>query len=264
MSKKQSKRVYSKPTKVIKPKEEKIDEQVEEVVEVRPIDPEVFETKLFVEEEPEQLTVQEINEELHETHQNFDAVAEIEKAIHAEIGGESYGIDAEAEINKELQQPEFTFDCLKEEIHLPACDSASGVEAEIETLPEPEKEIELVKGNELTEKLKEIQTKIEEFQTIQVVPASPEPELIYTLTKEQEEEGAKAVADMVNNSILEDLKELGKEDVTEKIHGEYFFTEKQAHEEIKAISPEPLKDKELDNLSNAELRHFRRTGQMPK
>ena len=66
MSKKQSKRVYSKPTKVIKPKEEKIDEQVEEVVEVRPIDPEVFETKLFVEEEPEQLTVQEINEELQD------------------------------------------------------------------------------------------------------------------------------------------------------------------------------------------------------
>ena len=38
------------------------------------------------------------------------------------------------------------------------------------------------------EKLKEVNKKIEEFQTVKVVPVAPEPEPMYTLTKEQEEE----------------------------------------------------------------------------
>jgi hypothetical protein len=233
---KNKKRVYSKPV-VEKPVEETIEDQVEEVTEAKAIDPEVFETKLFVEEQPEEvifsapvpnelgevteLPVEEIKIEPHvegeklaevlEKYHNVDAVAELEKVLQSE-GADQLGVDAEVE---------------------------------------------------LKEKLEEVNSKIEEFQTIQVEPIVPEvePEEMYTLTPEQEEEGAKAVADMVDAQILEELKALAPE---EKIHGEYFFTEKQAHNEVKALSPEPLKDKELDTLSNAELRHFRRTGQMPK
>jgi hypothetical protein len=231
---KNKKRVYSKP-KVEKPVEEKIEEQVEEVTEAKPVDPEVFETKLFVPDEPEEvifsapvpdelgeitelpveepvvekLTVEQINEEIKETHLNFDAQAELEKVLQKEMGGEQLGVDAQAELKKELE---------------------------------------------------EVNTKIEEFQTIQVEPIVPEPESMYTLTKEQEEEGAQAVAEMVDAQILAELKALAPE----KIHGEYFLTEKQAHEEVKALSPEGSKDKTLDTLSNAELRHFRRTGQLPR
>ncbi len=57
------------------------------------------------------------------------------------------------------------------------------------------------------------------------------------LTEKQIEEGAQVIADMVNNSILEDLRNLSQE------------------------SP---KMKSLASLSNAELRHFHRTGQMPR
>lgn len=202
---KSKKRVYSKP--VVKKPVEKIEEQVEVVKEfieefpefasevqeeiVPAIDPEVFETKLFVEEEPENV------------------------------------------------------------IFSPPAPDELG---EISELP--------LESDELKEKLEEVNTKIEEFQTIQVEPIIPEvePELIYTLTKEQEEEGAKAIAEMVEGQILAELKALAPE----KIHGEYFLTEKQAHDEVKALSPEPLKNKTLDTLSNAELRHFRRTGQMPR
>jgi len=123
--------------------------------------------------------------------------------------------------------------------------------------PEPEKTTEeFVKDNELKEKLEELKTKFEEFQTVQVEPIIPEPEIEYTLTPEQEKEGAQAVADMVNNQIIEELKALNyvpKESVTEKINGEYFLTEKQANPE-----------KTLESLSQHELRHFHRTGQMPK
>ena len=138
MSTKNSKRVYSKPI-VQKPKEEIIEEQAEEITEARPVDPEVFETKLFVPEEPEEFV---------------------------EISGEEELVD-------------------EPEIEPAAVPTAQGVDA---AAPEPEKQTELVKGDELKEKLEEIKTKIEEFQTIQVTPASPEPEPMYTLTKEQEEE----------------------------------------------------------------------------
>ena len=249
---KNKKRVYSKP--VVEKPVEKIKKQVEkvietkpiesidpEVTEARPIDPEVFETKLFVEEEPEELTVEEINEELRERHQNFDAEAELEKALHEEMNTKELGVDTTTELQKNLEQAGLQFD---------------------ET-PEPEKKVELVKGDELTEKLKKLQTKIEDFKTIQVVPSSPEPEseLMYTLTPEQEEEGAKAVADMVDAQIFAELKALAPKN---KIEGEYFLTEKQADDEKRSISSKLLKDKILDSLSQHDLRHFRRTGQMPK
>ena len=253
---KQTKGVYSKP-KVKKPVE-KIEEQVEsnlidpEIAEAHPIDLEVFETKLFVEEEPEEINI--------EPHVEGEKIAEVLEKYH--------NIDAQAEIETLLEE-------------------------------EPEEEVELVKDDKLTKQLEELQSKIEKFQTIQVVPASPEPtgleysedyhldlnaektlvdksfeepESMYTLTEEQEEEGAQAVADVVNNQIIEELKALGyepKESVTEKIEekhlliekqakdeGEYFLTEKQA-EEVKPLSL-------LDGLSQHDLRHFHRTGQMPK
>jgi hypothetical protein len=196
MSTKNNKRVYSKPV-VQKPKKEKIEEQLKvtvdpEVTESHPIDPEVFETKLFVEEEPEEIKI--------EPHVEGEKLAEVLEKYH--------NIDAQAEIETLLEE-------------------------------ELEKQTELVKDDELKEKLEEIKTNIEEFQTIQVIPVSPElePEPIYTLTPEQEEEGAKVIAEMVNNSILEDLK---------------------------ALASEPPKERTLASLSNNELRYFHRTGQMPK
>lgn len=264
---KNKKRVYSKPI-VEEPKEELIEEQIE-VTEAKPIDPEVFETKLFVEEEPEEIKIEAHVEgekivEVLETNHNVDAVEEFRKMVQTEL-------------EKPLTDEELT----KES---PA--------------PEPEKTTEeFVKGDELTKKLEELKTKIEEFQTIQVIPEStgleysedyhPDPNVErtlvdksygedsqkaditgsesgpfgYVLTKEQEEEGAKAVAEMVNAQILAELKALAPEP---KLQGEYFFTEKQAKEEVKALSPEPSKDNALDSLSQHDLRHFHRTGQMPK
>ena len=242
MDTKNNKRVYSKPV-VQKPKEKIIKEQVEdnsidpEIIEAKPVDPEVFETKLFVEEEPEEIKFEPHVEgkkvaEVLENYHNVDAVAEIEKALHKEMGGEQLGVDAEAELTKQLE--------------------SAGAEIEFDEVPEPEKKIELIKGDKLTEKLKEVNKKIEEFQTVKVVPVAPEPEPMYTLTKEQEEEGVQAVADMVNNQIIEELKELGyepKESVTENFKEEYLLTEKQSID---------------DSLSQHELRHFKRTDQLPK
>jgi hypothetical protein len=257
---KNKKRVYSKPV-VEQPKEEAIEEQVDEVTEAKPVDPEVFETKLFVEEQPEEFIEISGEEELVEepeivpeeltVYHSIDAEAEMTKMLQAEMGGESQGVDAVEEFRKMVQA----------ELEKPLTDEELTKES---PAPEPEKITEeFVKGDELTEKLEEIKTKIEEFQTIQVVPAAPEPEPMYTLTPEQEEEGAKAIAEMVEQQILQELREKALP-AEPKIHGEYFLTEKQAHEVVKALSPEPEKDKELKTLSQHDLRHFHRTGQLPK
>ena len=61
---------------------------------------------------------------------------------------------------------------------------------------------------------------------------------------EQEEDAAKIIADMVNNQIMEELKEFNK---------------------LSDVNPEEVKKpKTLDELSSIELRYFKRTGQMPK
>jgi hypothetical protein len=216
---KTKKKVYSKPI-VKKPVEEKIEEQVEEVTEAKAIDPEVFETKLFVEEEPEEFVEISGEEELIE-------MPEQKKEVEL--------VKDEVVVPKEIN---FEF---KEDYFFGTPSERTDKQTEIEMIPEeePEKQTELIKGDELKEKLEEIKTKIEEFQTIQVVPVSPElePEPMYTLTPEQEEKGAKVIAEMVNNSILEDLK---------------------------ALASEPPKERTLASLSNNELRYFHRTGQMPK
>jgi hypothetical protein len=196
MDTKNNKKVYSKPV-VQKPKEEIIKEEIKnnsidpEVTEAKPLDPAVFETKLFVEEQPEEVIF---------SAPVPDELGEIKEIPTLENEGEIFGEDV---------------------------------------IPPNGEPLEEVKNNELTEKLKEVNKKIEEFQTIKIVPASPEPEpeSMYTLTKEQEEEGAQAVADMVNEQILRELKEL------------------------KSV---PLKIRTVESLSQHELRHFQRTGQMPK
>ena len=105
--------------------------------------------------------------EVLEQYHNVDAQTELEEVLQAEMSGEQLGVDAAAELTKELKTPA-----------------------------------------------------IEDF-----------------LTEEQIEEGAQVVADMVNDQIINELK---------------------------ALAPEPPKQKTLASLSNAELRHFRRTGQMPR
>jgi len=242
MDKKNVKKVYSKPI-VQKPKEEVIkkqvevikEEQVEEIVEAKPVDPAVFETKLFVEEKSEEFVEISGEEKLVEepvtvvsSSMGVDVEAEMTKTIQVEMGGKSYGIDAVEEIRKKY------------------------------TTPEPEK------------KVKEVNKKIEEFQTIQVVPVTPEPEPepMYTLTPEQEEEGAQAVAEMVDKQILAELKELTleqpKDNVSKEVEGEYLLTEKQAKDKAITFSPEFSKEKIFDTLSQHDLRHFKRTDQMPK
>ena len=216
---KTKKKVYSKPI-VKKPVEEKIEEQVEEVTEAKAIDPEVFETKLFVEEEPEEFVEISGEEELIE-------MPEQKKEVEL--------VKDEVVVPKEIN---FEF---KEDYFFGTPSERTDKQTEIEMIPEeePEKQTELIKGDELKEKLEEIKTKIEEFQTIQVVPVSPElePEPIYTLTPEQEEEGAKVIAEMVNNEILAELK---------------------------VLASEPPKERTLASLSNNELRYFHRTGKIPR
>jgi hypothetical protein len=199
MSNKQTRRVYSKPN-VEKPKEELIEEQIE-VTEAKPIDPEVFETKLFVPEdeisteepslgEPEEpTTVEQINKEIYETHQNFDAEAELTKALQTEIGSESQGVDVVEEFRKLVQT-------------------------------ELEKPLSVDAEEELTKQS----------------PAS-KLESMYILTEEQEKEGAQMIAEMVNNQIIENLKR---------------------------FVPKELDPRKLETLSQHDLRHFHRTGQMPK
>jgi hypothetical protein len=204
MNTKNSKGIDSKPI-VQKPKEEVIKKQVEkvneeqiknnsidpEVTEAKPLDPAVFETKLFVEEQPEEVI--------------FSAPVPDELGKIKEIPT----LENEAEIFGE------------------------------DVIPPNGEPLEEVKNNELTEKLNEVSKKIEEFQTVQVVPTSPEPESMYTLTKEQEEEGAKAVADMINEQILKELKEL------------------------RALISKRPKIVKLGSLNQREVRYFKRTGQMP-
>ena len=68
-----------------------------------------------------------------------------------------------------------------------------------------------------------------------------EPESMYTLTPEQEEEGAQVIADMVNEQILNDVREMQKlPDVF------------------------PVVERAKESYSNKDFRHFQRTGQMPK
>ena len=247
MDTKKNKRVYSKPV-VQKPKEEVIKEQVEkvnqeqiennsiapEVIEAKPVDPAVFETKLFVEEEPEEII--------------FSA------PVPDELG--------------EIKE-------------IPTLENEAKIFGE-DVIPPNDEPLEEVKNSELREKLKEVNKKFENFQTVKVVPVvpEPEPESMYTLTKKQEEEGAQAVADVVNNQIIEELKTLGyesKESATKKIEGEYLLTNKQAKDEGEylltdkqakdkaiALFPELSKEKINDSLSQHDLRHFKRTDQLPK
>jgi len=213
MSNKKSKRVYSKPKQVEKPVEEKIEEQVEEITEVQPmvIDPAVFETKLFVEEEPEEFVEITGEEEIVEEPEEIKIEQHIEGEKLADVLEANHNIDAVAELEKVLE----------------------AAQADVELVESTEETI-IIAEDEVKEELQNLEFSAEE--SIQISETS-ESESMYTLTEEQEEEGAKAIADMVNNSILKELK---------------------------ALAPEPPKMKSLASLSNAELRHFRRTGQMPK
>jgi hypothetical protein len=244
---KNKKRVYSKPT-VEQPKEELIEEQAEEITEAKAIDPEVFETKLFVEEEPEEVIfTAPVPDELGEVTEFpiGEPVAEVPTAQGVEyaedVEGDYKGLVLETHVDGEK-----VTEVLEQNHNVDAVEEfRKMVQAELEKPLGVDAEEELSKN-------------LQQECAGQNADGTP-----YTLTPEQEEEGAKVIAEMVEEQILQELKEKALP-AEPKIHGEYFFTEKQAKEEVKALSPEPEKDKTLDTLSQHELRHFHRTGQMPK
>jgi hypothetical protein len=223
---KNKKRVYSKPV-VEKPVEEKIEEITEEVIEAKAVDPEVFETKLFVEEEPEEFVEITGEEEIVEEPEEIKIEQHIEGEKLAEVLEANHNIDAVAELEKVLQSEgadqlgvEYSED-FKPEDHPDAITLESHTESCV--CEEP-----------CTEPCTCVAPTLEEQPNQGCIDT---PELEDILTPEQEEEGAQVIADMVNNSILEELK---------------------------ALAPEPPAQKTIASLSNAELRHFHRTGQMPR
>lgn len=176
---------------------------------------------------------------------------EVEKPVEEKIEKESMNIElAEAPKTEHIEETE---DFVEEPA--PTTEPEVSVEEVIFTIPAPDESGEIkefpdanilenhVEGEKLAEVLEAHHNvdAVEEFRKmVQAELEKPlgvdaEEELIFT--KEQEEEGAKVIAEMVETQILKELK---------------------------TLATEPPKQRILESLSGAELKHFYRTGQMPK
>jgi len=252
MTTKNNKRVYSKP--IVKKPVEKIEEQIEKTAPVA-IDPEVFDIKpaadYTAQAEPmtvqpykvEPMTVGEIKESLEKNH-NVDAEAELNKMLEDEqaelnrmseveivkVLEKNHNVDAQAELEADV-----TFDQLNnKEINFPA-NNTFNKQVEIEILPR------------------------ENTGLVYAEDYHPDPNVERTLR----DKDIFFKSPVIENSGTT-INYIDMSNVSPKIQGEYSLVEKQANGEMKIISSESSKQKTLDSLSQHDLRHFQRTGQMPK
>ncbi|MFA5207213.1 MAG: hypothetical protein WC428_00785 [Candidatus Paceibacterota bacterium] len=146
--------------------------------------------------------------------------------------------ESTSELNNEVKEfveefPEFTSEVVEEEIKIEPHIEGEKIAEVLEQYHnvDAQTEIEKVLQTEISGEQLSIDAAEELKKELET------PAIEYFLTEKQIEEGAQIVADMVNDQILNELK---------------------------ALAPEPPKAKTLASLSNAELRHFHRTGQMPR